>query len=78
MPEISLVMPLLDPIQPIIEQNPKLKYDSLNITFRHNSEWSIIGGTNGFSDRLSVDNLTDIIVGHRTRPTEVSRFVTGE
>ncbi len=62
-------------IKPIIGQRPELENNSLDITFRHNIEWSIIVGTNGFSDRLSVDNQADTIIGHRTRPTEVSWFV---
>lgn len=62
-------------IAPIIGQNPELESDSLNITFRQNIEWSMIVGTNGFSDRLSTDKLADTIISHRTRPTEVSWFV---
>lgn len=62
-------------IEPIIGQYPVLENDSLSITFRQNINWSIIVGTNGFSDRLSTDYLTDTIIGNRTRATEVSWFV---
>ena len=61
-------------ILPIVGQYPHLDSSSLQITFRENLQWTIIVGTNGFSDRLMLDALQDTIVGHRDRPTEVSWF----
>jgi len=62
-------------IQPIIGQRPELESDTLGITFRENVKWTILVGTNGFSDRLSIDRFKDTIMGHRNRPTEISWFV---
>lgn len=62
-------------IQPIIGQRPNFEGDSMKITFRENINWTILVGTNGFSDRLSIDRFTDTIIGHRIRPTEISWFV---
>lgn len=62
-------------IQPIIGQKPDLDGDSLGINFRENIKWAILVGTNGFSDRLSIDRFKDTIAGHRNLPTEVSWFV---
>ena len=62
-------------IAPIIGQNPNLDSDSLGVVFRENLSWTIVVGTTGFSDRLMIDRFQDKVVGHRTRPTEVSWFV---
>lgn len=62
-------------IDPIIGQRPELDGDTLSIHFRENFQWAIMVGTNGFSDRLTIDVLKDSVVGHRDRPTEVSWFV---
>lgn len=62
-------------IAPIIGQNPNLDSDSLGVVFRENLSWTIAVGTTGFSDRLMIDRFQDTVVGHRTRPTEVSWFV---
>ena len=65
-------------IQPIIGQRPNLTSDTLDITFREQWQWSIIVGTNGFSDRLMIDRFADTIVSHRNRPMGVSWFVKGQ
>ncbi|TMM55966.1 hypothetical protein FEE95_15090 [Maribacter algarum] len=62
-------------IQPIIGQNPGLEKDTLDMVFRENLQWTLMVGTNGFSDRLTTERLQDTIQGHRSRPTEVSWFV---
>ncbi len=62
-------------IQPIIGQNPGLEKDTLDIVFRENLQWTLMVGTNGFSDRLTTERLQDTIIGHRSLPTEVSWFV---
>ncbi len=62
-------------IHPIIGQNPQLEKDTLSITFRENIEWTIMVGTNGFSDRLTTDRLNDTVLSHRSRPIDVSWFV---
>jgi len=62
-------------IDPIIGQRPELDGDTLRINFRESSQWAIIVGTNGFSDRLNIDILKDSVVGHRNLPTKVSWFV---
>lgn len=62
-------------IDPIIGQNPNLDSDTLTINFRERYQWSLIVGSNGFSDRLNVDTFNDTIAGHRNRATEVSWFV---
>ena len=62
-------------IDPIIGQHPDLDGDTLSINFRENFQWSILVGTNGFSDRLNIDVLKDSVTGHRNRPTKVSWFV---
>jgi len=62
-------------IDPIIGQRPELNGDTLRIHFRENSQWTIIVGTNGFSDRLHIDRFKDSVLGHRNRPTTVSWFV---
>ncbi|MEQ9415336.1 MAG: hypothetical protein RIF39_15990, partial [Cyclobacteriaceae bacterium] len=45
------------------------------ITFRENLAWTILAGTNGFSDRLTVDRFTNEVVGHISRSSTVSWFV---
>lgn len=60
-------------LKPIVGQNPDL--DSLKITFRENLSWTFMGGTNGFSDRLTRDVINDSIVGHQSRPTAISWYV---
>lgn len=62
-------------IEPIIGQNPILDGDSLAINFRERFRWVMMVGSNGFSDRLTLDALNDSIIGHRNLPTEVSWFV---
>ncbi len=62
-------------IDPIIGQRPELDGDTLRVNFRESSQWTIIVGTNGFSDRLNIDILKDSVVGHRNLTTEVSWFV---
>ncbi|MEL6923761.1 MAG: hypothetical protein AAFO94_06905 [Bacteroidota bacterium] len=62
-------------ITPIIGQRPDLTIDTTSITFRQNIHWTIMMGTNGFSDRLNVDYLADTIAGHRSRPLETSWYV---
>lgn len=62
-------------IQPIIGQNPGLEKDTLDIVFRENLQWTLMVGTNGFSDRLTTERFQDTIRGHRSVPTEVSWFV---
>ncbi len=71
---ISNSTELFAQIQPITGQRPELENDTLSITFRENIKWTILVGTNGFSDRLSIDRFKDTIIGHRNRPTEVSWF----
>ena len=62
-------------IDPIIGQHPDLDSDTLSINFRDSFQWSIIVGSNGFSDRLNINVLKDSVTGHRNRATEVSWFV---
>lgn len=62
-------------IEPIIGQHPGLTMDTLNVTFREDREWTIIIGTNGFSDRLTTDRLNNEILGHNERFVNVRWFV---
>jgi len=62
-------------IDPIIGQRPDLDSDTLSINFRESFRWSILVGTNGFSDRLNIDTFKDSVVSHLNRVTEVSWFV---
>lgn len=61
-------------ILPIIGQNPDLDSDTLRLTFRENLEWTIMVGTNGFSDRLTFDRVNDTIAGHRSRQMKASWY----
>jgi len=60
--------------QTIIGQRPGRGGDSLHMAFRENYLWTIIVGTNGYSDRINVLNDTGEISGHNSRPTAVSWF----
>ncbi|MEL6559754.1 MAG: hypothetical protein AAFQ94_16310 [Bacteroidota bacterium] len=62
-------------IAPIIGQRPNV--DGSEIKFRENYQWSIIVGTNGFSDRINTFLPSDSVAGHNSRPTNVSWFVNG-
>ncbi|MEM9361972.1 MAG: hypothetical protein AAGA43_05010 [Bacteroidota bacterium] len=58
----------------IIGQNPLIEKDTTNILFR-NTQWNIIVGTNGFSDRLTMSLARDTILAQNQRNMNVSWFV---
>ena len=61
-------------MSPIIGQNPLIEKDTTNILFR-NTQWNIIVGTNGFSDRLTMSLSQDTILSQNQRKMNVSWFV---
>ena len=58
---------------PIIGQNPFMEPDSTNITYRK-TKWSIMVGSNGFSDRLTTTIGQDSILSQNQRTMWVSWF----
>nr|WP_298999719.1 hypothetical protein [uncultured Allomuricauda sp.] len=59
---------------PIIGQNPLIEKDTTNVRFR-DTQWNIIVGTNGFSDRLTMSLNKDTILSQNQRNMNVSWFV---
>ena len=61
-------------MQPIIGQDPLIEKDTTHIIFRE-TQWNILVGTNGFSDRLTMSLSQDSILGHNQRNMNISWFV---
>lgn len=64
-------------ILPINGQIPGLESDTISMDFREGIAWTISVGTNGYSDRITINKLTNMVEGHQTRLTQVSWFVKG-
>ncbi len=60
-------------IRPIIGQTPN--FETAEITFKENLEWSFIGGTNGKMTTMMRNMITGEIVGHRTRQSSFKWFI---
>ncbi|MDT0608459.1 hypothetical protein [Croceitalea rosinachiae] len=59
---------------PILGQNPLIEKDTTNILFRP-TQWNIIVGTNGFSDRITLSLNKDSILSQNQRNMDVSWFL---
>ena len=63
-------------INPIVGQRPTLDSDSLTINFRTNLNWTILIGSNGFSDRLMIDRFKGEVTGNQERYVGASWYST--
>ncbi|WP_350293534.1 hypothetical protein [uncultured Croceitalea sp.] len=61
-------------MEPIIGQNPLIEKDTTNILFRH-TQWNIIVGTNGFSDRITMTLNRDSVTSQNQKNMSASWFV---
>ena len=59
--------------RPIIGQTPN--FETGEITFKENLEWSFIAGTNGKMTAMMRNVITGEILGHRVRKNEFKWFV---
>ncbi len=53
-------------IPSIIGQNPSFTPDSLTLKFRPTNKWTLIVGTNGFSNAMMIDYMKNNVEGNRS------------